>query len=119
MLASLISIPCIALASGYRDGRQRVFWLGFGVLWVLVMLPGLPIGPEVRLSARVHLRTVSRLVGGVAACVGLLSRAIDGGSALALLLVSALVELLMRGKSALGALRARLNRLVAFVSQDA
>jgi hypothetical protein len=67
-----------------------------------------PFGPEVRVGARAHLRTGLWAVGGVAVCVALLSGAINARTALALLLVSGLVELLMRGASALGALRARL-----------
>jgi hypothetical protein len=108
LLAALISIPCIALAAGYPDGRLGIFWLGFGVLWLLVILSGLPIAPEVRVGPRLHRRTMWWLVGGVAGCVALLSGAIDGATALAVLLVSGLLQLLLlRGPSAMRALWAR------------
>jgi hypothetical protein len=109
MLAALISIPCIALASGYPDGRRGVFWLGFAVLWMLIMLSGLPFGPEVPVGARAHLRAVLWAVVGVTVSVAWLNGEIDARTALTVLLVSGLAGLLMRGASALGVLRARLN----------
>src|SRR5207253_2967372 len=38
LFATLVSIPCIALAAGYPSGRLAIFWLAFGVLWLVAML---------------------------------------------------------------------------------
>ena len=48
LLATLISIPCIALGSGYPSGRLGVFWLAFGLLWLVMIACGLPFGRAVQ-----------------------------------------------------------------------
>jgi hypothetical protein len=107
MLAALISIPCIALAAGYRENRLGIFWLGCGVLWLVVIMSGFPVGTEVRMRVRSHPRTTLWLIGVVTACIGLLSGAIDGGIALGVILAVALLETARHAPAVVRTLRVR------------
>ena len=96
LLAVFLSIPCIALAAGYASGqRLTVFLLGFLILWILLLLSGQPFGASLRFGIRRHLHSLVLIIAGVAACLSLLTGALDGSSVLVLVAVAAVMELFM------------------------
>jgi hypothetical protein len=108
VLAALISIPCIALASGYPESRFGIFCLSFGVLWLLVILSGVPTSPELVGRARLNRLATLWLIVGAAVAIGLLSGAMDGATALAVLIAGGILAPARRAPAVLRSLWARL-----------